>query len=229
VRPSRPRRPASGATATLPALVTGQQRIHLVRHGEVDNPTHVVYASLEGFGLSELGRSQAEQAADWLAARPVARVVSSPLQRADETAAPIARRHGLRVDVDERLTEWQLASLWAGVPWEDLARLRPGQIEAYISNPDDLPFSPEPLWRLALRVAAVVFDALSSEGDVVLVSHQDPVEAARRTLTGRAFDDFHAKKPRHAAVTTVDAAGPLPWPETSYWEPEQGEPFPPRS
>ena len=56
--------------------------IHLIRHGEVDNPRDVVYADMPGFGLSETGRRQAEAAGSYLAATPLVRIVSSPLDRA---------------------------------------------------------------------------------------------------------------------------------------------------
>lgn len=67
--------------------------IHLVRHGEVDNPGHVLYERLPGFHLSDRGVRMAERTADYLAAnagpRRAAAVYSSPLERAQETAAPI--------------------------------------------------------------------------------------------------------------------------------------------
>lgn len=91
--------------------------VHLIRHGEVENPEHVVYARLAGFGLSDRGRRQATEAARYLARRPVVAVWSSPLQRALETAWVLAEPHGLPVLVDDELTEWKLADDWAGIVW----------------------------------------------------------------------------------------------------------------
>jgi broad specificity phosphatase PhoE len=212
---------------TLAAIVSEPQRIHLVRHGEVDNPHHVVYATLDGYELSRLGRSQALETARHLGGMPIARVACSPLQRAMETAAPIATAAGTDRVADGRLVEWRMAEAWAGIVWETLPRDRPGELEAYLASPERLPFSVEQLWQLAVRVSAAVMDLVPGSGDLVVVSHQDPVEAARRTLTGRHFDDFHAGKPRHASVVTIGVQGSLPWPEVSYWEPDQGNPFPP--
>ena len=62
--------------------------VHLVRHGEVDNPDRVLYGRLDGFGLSELGHRMADAAAASLDGRPITALVASPLQRTQESAAP---------------------------------------------------------------------------------------------------------------------------------------------
>src|SRR5215470_20253583 len=79
--------------------------VHLVRHGEVHNPDGVLYGRLPGFHLSEEGILMAKAAAAFLAGRDVAVLLSSPLERALETAAPLAAQFGLEVRVDERLIE----------------------------------------------------------------------------------------------------------------------------
>jgi broad specificity phosphatase PhoE len=206
--------------------------LHLVRHGEVENPDHVVYADLDGFGLSTRGITQAEAAASYLASAPVALVVASPLERARETAGVIIAAHpNARFEVDEGLTEWRLGSRWAGTVWEELDERFPGELEAYLTHPDNLPFSPEPLGtagRRFAKAAEAAFDSIP-DGDVVVVSHQDPVQAGRLTLTGRSFDNFHQRKPGHAAVITLTPpAGPeSDWRRTHWWEPDQGPAFPP--
>ena len=86
-------RPVPGTTAI----------VHLVRHGEVHNPDRILYGRLPGFHLSEAGRLMAKAAADYLADRDVTVLKSSPLQRAVETAEPIAAEFGLQPDIDERL------------------------------------------------------------------------------------------------------------------------------
>ncbi len=205
-------------------------RICLVRHGEVHNPDHVVYADLPGFGLSELGRRQAAATGRHLAASPVGRLVTSPLERARETADLIAAATGAQVTVDERLTEWHLSARWAGLAWDDLPVARPGEVEAYLAHPEDLEFSPEPLADLAerMRDALIELAAATPRGDLVAVSHQDPVHAARRILTGEGFGAFNAGKPGHAAVVTL-ARTSSRWTVAAEWEPEQGHSFPPRS
>jgi broad specificity phosphatase PhoE len=64
--------------------------VHLVRHGEVDNPEGLLYGRLPGYRLSELGREMAELVATHLESNDITHIVSSPLERAQETAAPNA-------------------------------------------------------------------------------------------------------------------------------------------
>jgi len=64
--------------------------VHLLRHGEVENPTKILYGRLPGFRLSSLGEQMAKAAASALASRDVTHVVASPLERAVQTAEPIA-------------------------------------------------------------------------------------------------------------------------------------------
>src|SRR6201992_2740290 len=82
-----------------------QTRVHVMRHGEVYNPSGIIYGRLPGFHLSDKGRAQAEAVAAALADRDIVAVIASPLQRAQETAAPIAARHGLQIDTDPDLIE----------------------------------------------------------------------------------------------------------------------------
>ena len=79
--------------------------VHVMRHGEVHNPKRILYGRLEGYGLSDRGQTQAEAVADVLADHDIVLVVASPLQRAQETAAPIAARHGLEVVTDPDVIE----------------------------------------------------------------------------------------------------------------------------
>jgi broad specificity phosphatase PhoE len=196
------------------------RRVFLVRHGEVANPRHVVYADLPGFTLNASGVAQAEAAASLLEAVPLAAVVSSPLERAQETATILARPHGLVPEIDPRLTEWLLGRRWAGTVWEELPKRFPGELEAYLATPDLLDFSPERLAGLAERMAAAIEDAAARHrGPCAIVSHQDPIQAARLYLTGRPLAGLHATKPAHASVVTLDET--TGWVESGYWEPRQ--------
>ncbi len=202
--------------------------VHLLRHGEVHNPHHVVYARLAGFHLTDRGLAQARAAAAHLRHRPIVAVWSSPLERALETAAVVALPHGLPVSVDERLTEWRLADLWAGVRWEDLPSTRPDQIEAYLRDPTDIPGTPESLGELARRMSDALTDiARAHEGEVVVVGHQDPVQAARLFLTGRDLSGLHVDKPGHAAIIGLEPG--VPWRERDTWEPTGQDARPPAS
>jgi broad specificity phosphatase PhoE len=206
--------------------------IHLVRHGEVHNPQHVVYADLDGFGLSEVGRNQANATGAYLAGRDVAAIVHSPLQRAVETTVEIRRFVDAPLETDDRLTEWKIGRRWAGIVWEDLPARRPGELEAYLEHPAALEFCPEPLSTVATRFAAALGAALERhpERELVFVGHQDPVQAVRLALTGGNLDELHVDKPRHAEVITLDSPQREPsgrWEEVARWAPVQARVFPP--
>lgn len=79
--------------------------IHFVRHGEVHNPTDVMYGRLPRFRLSERGVEQAKSAARYLKDHPIVAVFSSPMLRARQTAGIIAAEHGLKVQRTGLLNE----------------------------------------------------------------------------------------------------------------------------
>ncbi len=197
-------------------------RIHIVRHAEVENPQHLVYADLPGYHLSQVGAEQARAAARYLGRSPVVAVWSSPLLRSLRTAETIATRAGLAVRIDEDLTEWRLMNRWRGVRWEDLPERFPGELEAFSSTPQDLPFSPESLQDLIRRVTGALrrLDAHYPHGELVVVTHQAPVRAAVLGLLGMPLSSFREDHPGHASVTTMKG-GPR-WTIETTWEPDQG-------
>ncbi len=79
--------------------------VHMLRHGEVYNPTKVLYGRLPGFRLSELGVQMAKASAEYLAGHDVTYVVASPLERAQQTAEPFAAEFGLPIAIDDHLIE----------------------------------------------------------------------------------------------------------------------------
>ncbi len=202
--------------------------VHLVRHGEVENPHHVVYADLPGYRLSTAGAAQAEAVAEHLSELPVAAVATSPLLRARQTADAIAARHRLRPIIDPRLTEWAMSRRWAGVPWERLDEVFPGELSAYLTTPYDLGFPAELLAACAARVAAAARELASAveAGHVVLVGHQDPIHAGHLDLVAAAPASYHEAKPEHGGVVTLEPS-PGAWRYVGYWAPPQGRVFPP--
>src|SRR5271169_1257374 len=127
--------------------------VHLLRHGEVHNPEHVLYGRLPGYHLSADGRMMAVAAADFFAGRPVAAVFASPLERAQETAQPVAERLGLTITTDDRLIESANVLEGKSVSLASLA-LNPLNWK-YLWNP----FRPswgEPYDEVAARVGLVI-------------------------------------------------------------------------
>lgn len=191
--------------------------IHLVRHGEVDNPERILYGRLEGFGLSELGHRMAEAASASLLGHDIRGVLASPLQRTRESAAPWAERFGLEVVTDERLIE--PANRFQGINVRRDLRRRPN-LWAYAAMPW------RPSWGEAFtsirdRMLAVVADAYhaSDGGEVVLVSHQLPIWMVARSVAGRRLaHDPRARRCALSSVTTL-ARRDGRFVEVSYTEP----------
>jgi broad specificity phosphatase PhoE len=178
-----------------------QTRVHLIRHGEVHNPGRILYGRLPGFRLSETGRAQAIAAADMLADADIVAVIASPLQRAQETAAPIAARHGLPVDTDEDLIE--SANIFEG------KRVSPGdgawrnpRYRWHLRNPIT-PTWGEPYAEIAARMATAVDKARARAAghEVVCVSHQLPVWTVRQYLSGKRL--WHDPRRRQCDVGSV--------------------------
>ena len=176
-------------------------RVHLVRHGEVFNPDGILYGRLPGFGLSERGREQAARAAAHLARADVAVLLASPMQRAQETAVPLAASHGLEVLTEERLIE-------AGNAFEGQ---RFGVGDGALRRPENWPllrnpFRPswgEPYLEIAHRMLGAAHRArtLAAGREAVCVSHQLPVWTLRRFVGGQRL--WHNPRHRECSLGSV--------------------------
>jgi broad specificity phosphatase PhoE len=175
--------------------------VHLVRHGEVHNPEGVLYGRLPGFTLSDVGKSQAKTVATALDNHDITYVVASPLQRAQETAAPIAAARQLDVHTDEGLLEAgnQFEGLRVAVGDGALTRPR------HWSKLRD-PFTPswgEPYLQIAHRMLAAAHRArAAAEGhEAVCVSHQLPVWTLRRFVQGQPL--WHDPRRRQCGLGSL--------------------------
>jgi broad specificity phosphatase PhoE len=183
----------------------GMTTVHLLRHGEVHNPDHILYGRLPGFRLSDLGVAQAKLAAEYLAQRPIGYIVSSPLERAQQTARPLADALGLTIETDERLIE--ASNHLEGKPVAGGAGLfRDPRLFKYYRNP----FRPswgEPYVQIAARMlsaARAARDAAAAIGPdahALCVSHQLPIVCARRSAEGKRL--FHDPRRRDCSLASV--------------------------
>lgn len=192
--------------------------IHLVRHGEVENPKGVIYGRLPGYHLSERGQRQAAAAADRLADADIAIVRSSPLERAQETAGAIAERHGLEIETDERVLESH--STLEGVGRSLWSFVRSPQHWWHFRNPMT-PSWGESFSDIRKRMSDAIEEAVEAAGgrEVVIVSHQTPVLVARMALTKSRMPPWLAvTQCRTGSVTTIvrDEGGFV---KASYFEP----------
>jgi broad specificity phosphatase PhoE len=175
--------------------------VHLLRHGEVHNPEGVLYGRIPGYRLSDRGRDQADIVAKALADADLAAVLASPLQRAQETATPVATAHGLDIRTDDRLIE-------AGNTFEGQ---KVGVGDGALRDPRYWwrlrdPFTPswgEPYQEIADRMLAAVHRAreLALGREAVCVSHQLPIWTLRRFLTGRHL--WHDPRRRQCALASL--------------------------
>jgi broad specificity phosphatase PhoE len=175
--------------------------VHLLRHGEVFNPEGVLYGRLPGYYLSELGQQMAHRAADALSDRDISLVVSSPMERAQQTAAPIAERHGLAIETDpdlieaDNVFEGQRVSVGDGV-------LRQPRAWRYLYNP----FRPswgEKYTDVADRMHRAIASAREKARghEAVLVSHQLPVWVARLAAEDRRL--WHDPRSRQCTLASL--------------------------
>lgn len=203
--------------------------VHLVRHGEVHNPDRVLYGRLPGFGLSELGHRMAAGIAEHFLARaeaglPVHALVSSPLQRAQETIAPLAERLGMPVSVEPRVIEAE--NRFEGMS-NIRAHLRDPRIWPWLRNPLR-PSWGEPYAGQVTRVLAAVKDlsdqAVAQHGDgaeVVVVSHQLPIWVTRLWVEERPL--WHDPRRRECSLSSITSLhiGPDGVEALSYTEPNR--------
>lgn len=175
--------------------------VHLMRHGEVHNPEGVLYGRLPGYRLSELGRQMADRVAEDLAGRDITHVVASPLERAQETAEPIAKSHGLDLAVDERLIEadniFQGKTFGVG----DGSLKNPGYWK-YLTNP----FKPswgEPYLEQAVRMMGALAAARDAARghEAVCVSHQLPIWIVRSFVERRRL--WHDPRNRQCSLASL--------------------------
>jgi len=181
--------------------VTERTIVHLLRHGEVHNPGKVLYGRLPGFRLSTTGEAMAAAAAEWFVGKDVTHLVSSPLERAQQTAAPLAGARSLPVQIDERLIE-------AGNAFEGMAVAGGAGVFRAPGNWWKLrnPFQPswgEPYVEIASRMLAAVEAARDAARghEAVLVSHQLPIWTVRLHLEGRRY--LHDPRRRECALASV--------------------------
>lgn len=175
--------------------------MHVLRHGEVYNPSKILYGRLPDFHLSELGQQMAKAAAEALSGRDVNHVVASPLERAQETAAPIAAEFGLDIATDVRLIE--SANYFEG------KRVSVG--DGALGNPRHWwvlrdPITPswgEPYLAIAERMFAALQAArVCAEGhEAVCVSHQLPIWTLRRYVEKKKL--WHDPRKRQCGLASL--------------------------
>lgn len=180
----------------------GQNRtiVHLVRHGEVDNPAGLLYGRLPDYHLSELGKEMAERVTEHLRERDIVQLRSSPLERAQETAAPLAEALDLPVVIDARVIE--AGNYLEGLRLSFDGALRHPRNWLYFRNP----FKPswgEAYTEILARMGPAMRDAANAAlgHEAVIVTHQLPIWIARSNAEGRRM--VHDPRKRTCTLGSV--------------------------
>ncbi|HTI24589.1 MAG TPA: histidine phosphatase family protein [Kutzneria sp.] len=175
--------------------------VHLMRHGEVHNPNGILYGRLPGFRLSAQGEKQALRVAEHLADRDIVHVVASPLERAQQTAGPIADSHRLELATDDRLIEADNQFEGLKVSVGDGA-LRSPKHWPKLRNPFE-PSWGEPYLKIAHRMLGAVHRARAAAAghEAVCVSHQLPVWTVRLFLEGKHM--WHDPRKRQCSLASL--------------------------
>lgn len=194
-------------------------RLHLVRHGEVENPTHILYGRLPHFELSAAGHEMAAQAAQYLSdeGRTVTRIVTSPLVRTRQSAHPHEKLWGLTAHVDSRIIE-PVNAFEGEVMKKALLNPRNWWL---LRNPKK-PSWGEPYQSIADRMLQAIDDAWfdTADGDVVLVSHQAPIWMTHLAVAGEPL--WHNPSSRRcnlSSITSFERTSGGGWREVGYAEP----------
>ncbi|MGO8947383.1 MAG: histidine phosphatase family protein [Ktedonobacterales bacterium] len=160
--------------------------LFLVRHGQTTfNVEGRLPGQLPGIPLTDEGRRQAQRAAVALSGLPLSAVISSPLERARDTADIIARGWALPVMLDPRLMDLDVGA-WSGQKVEDLNKSDP-LWRAFVERPNQPPEGVESFLALQSRAVASVEETRKDPtlGQyVVLIAHADPIKLLLAHYTG---------------------------------------------
>jgi len=180
---------------------TPETIVHLLRHGEVHNPDGVLYGRRDGFHLSDLGHQMAEKVADAVKDRDITHLRSSPLERAQETARPLATVRGLEIVTDERVIESTNKFEGRRFAGGENA-LRNPTTWRYLWNPLK-PSWGEPYKDIVKRMMAAVHDAREAAAghEAVVVSHQLPIWTTRLHAENRSF--LHDPRKRQCTLCSL--------------------------
>ncbi|WP_219472068.1 histidine phosphatase family protein [Nonomuraea rhizosphaerae] len=182
--------------------------VHLMRHGEVHNPKGILYGRLPGYHLSATGQLMAETVAKALEGRDVVALWSSPLERAQESAAPLAALLELDVRTDDRLIE--AANMLQGrTVGRGLSLFRDPKNYRYFWNPLR-PSWGEPYPVIVGRMRSIINEVRAEVRghEAVLVSHQLPIWAIRMAAEGRRlWHDPRRRQCNLASLTTLTFDG----------------------
>lgn len=177
--------------------------IFLVRHGAHDRLDHILCGRMAGVTLSETGLEQARRVADRLSREPIVAVHASPLERAQQTAEPLAARFGLAPLLAEDLNEIDFGD-WTGVTFEALHRFpdwEPWNRERSRSRAPGGESMCEAQARVERWISSV--HAAHPDAAVVGVCHADVIKAAVCGVLEISLDHHHRLEVGPGSISTL--------------------------
>ncbi len=176
----------------------------LIRHGENDMVGKKLAGRLPDVHLNEKGKAQAYKVAAELADIPIKAVYASPLERAIETAEPIAESHGLEVQILPELLEIDFGE-WEG---KHLSRLKRGRLWKIVQGspaafrfPDGESFA-EAQERVAAGLTALS-EKFGEKDIIVCAAHSDVIRLAVAYFLGLPLDHFQRIRIAPASTTVL--------------------------
>jgi probable phosphomutase (TIGR03848 family) len=183
----------------------------LIRHGTCDSVGRSIAGRAPGVHLNGAGRAQVAALADRLAALPIAAIYSSPLERACETAAPLAARHGKAVTILPELTELDFGE-WTGRTLAELDTAEGWRAFNTFRSGTRIP-SGELMTEVQARAVGALERLTQTHGDatVAIVTHGDVIRAVLTYFLGMPLDLLQRIEIDPAAVSIVrlDRFGPV--------------------
>lgn len=180
----------------------------LIRHGEneylIKNklPGHI-----PGIHLNKRGNEQAELLAQSLSKLPIKAIYCSPLERAVETAQPLAKTMGMEIQIKPDLTDGDVGK-WAGRSWKVLRRNKLWKIIQ--QNPSQFQFpAGESFVQIQERVVATLEAIVSvyKKEMIAVFFHADPIKLAVAHYLGLALDNFQRLTINTGSVTILNTNG----------------------
>ncbi len=183
--------------------------LYLVRHASTELLPHTICGRLPDIHLNDKGRREAELLTQTLGDLPVHKLFSSPLERARETAAPLAQQLGLKVEISEAFNELDLGN-WTGRTFAELEFNEEWKQWNSFRSGSEIPGGENMLnaqTRIVHGITSLQRDFPNET--LVVFSHGDPIRAALLYYLGMSLDFVHRIEisPAHVSVLAIDRWG----------------------
>jgi broad specificity phosphatase PhoE len=189
--------------AGKPDAISIMTTFYLVRHGDNDVLPRAIAGRSPGVHLNASGHAQAQCLAERLAKFPIRQIFSSPMERARQTAEPLAERLGLRLEISEPLNELDFGD-WTLQTFADLERLEGWKQWNVFRSAGRIP-NGETMIRVQERMVTEMQRLYRAHPNdsIALFSHADPLRAAILYFLGMPLDFIHRLQLGTASVSVL--------------------------